>query len=410
MRTFADFVDLIVSKNSTIETNDGEYTIKDIVDYAIKNKSNEFKISRKSNSIEFLKDFISAGLGGGTLLRDSSFCTKMMQDGNFKDDYFMSDTLVEKPTGLFCSFTGGKGGIPRLISYDIENIWSASEDLSRLSNRHSDSIYFNGLVNPSIHFLNLVAIPSMITGGKIVDIRKFPDQGEFFTENPLFSVGSSLVKYRPTHSLIIPHLIPLLERTRSWREAELSFVESFMVVGEISPRGLFERIKQKGAIPVNVYGTSDLLAPLSYCGGENDIKILPNIEWKIADNELFCRKENYDWCSTDDAVEINGDIINILGSKKSEISHNGLKIYPEIYEATIRANPKIVDVLLRKKTDKLILYYYGNVSEDTVQEMLKERFTDSNMPEIIKKLDYVIPRTLYGQPIRSNEYVFGFEI
>jgi len=108
--------------------------------------------------------------------------------------------------------------------------------------------------------------------------------------------------------------------------------------------------------------------------------------------------------------EINGDIINILGSKKSEISHNGLKIYPEIYEATIRANPKIVDVLLRKKTDKLILYYYGNVSEDIVQEMLKERFTDSNMPEIIKKLDYVIPRTLYGQPIRSNEYVFGFEI
>ena len=111
MRTFVDFVDLIVSKNSTIETNEGEYTVKDIVDCAIKNKSNEFKISRKSSSIEFLKDFISAGLGGGTLLRDSSFCTKMMQDGNFVDDYFMSNTLTENPSGLFCSFTNGKSVI-----------------------------------------------------------------------------------------------------------------------------------------------------------------------------------------------------------------------------------------------------------------------------------------------------------
>jgi hypothetical protein len=409
MRTFVDFVDLIVSKNSTIETNEGEYTVKDIVDFAIKNKSNEFKISRKSSSIEFLKDFISAGLGGGTLLRDSSFCTKMMQDGNFVDDYFMSNTLTENPPGLFCSFTNGKSGIPRLISYDIEEIWSASEELSNISNRNSNSLYFNGVINPSIHFLTLVAIPSMITGGKIIDIRKFPNQGEPFTENPIFSVGSSLAKYKPTHSLLIPHIVPLLERTRSWRDVDLSSIESFMFAGEIIPPGLFKRIKDKGGIPFNVYSTSELLTPLSYNVDEKDIKILPNIEYKIIDNELFCKKKNAEWYSTGDAVEQKDDAIYILGLKKSEILHNGSKIYPEIYESIVRSNPKIVDVLLRKKTDKLILYYYGNVSEDTVQEMLKERFTDSNMPEIIKKLDYVIPRTLYGQPIRSNEFIFGFE-
>jgi acyl-CoA synthetase (AMP-forming)/AMP-acid ligase II len=182
-----------------------------------------------------------------------------------------------------------------------------------------------------------------------------------------------------------------------------------MFAGEIIPPGLFKRIKDKGGIPFNVYSTSELLTPLSYNVDEKDIKILPNIEYKIIDNELFCKKKNAEWYSTGDAVEQKDDAIYILGLKKSEILHNGSKIYPEIYESIVRSNPKIVDVLLRKKTDKLILYYYGNVSEDTVQEMLKERFTDSNMPEIIKKLDYVIPRTLYGQPIRSNEFIFGFE-
>jgi acyl-coenzyme A synthetase/AMP-(fatty) acid ligase len=411
MRTFQDFVDLVLSKNSTIETKNGEYLIKDIVDNGFKNKYSGVKISRSNNGIEFLTDFFAAGFGGGALVQDSSYLGNDIGERNIPDKYFMSDTLNEDLTEIFYSYSfGRKDGTPRLIPHNIESLWSAAESLSLVSDRNSNSVFFNGLVNPSVYFLSLVMFPSMITGGKIIDDRKFPDLGEMLTENPILGVGDLFTKYKPTHSIIIPHIIPLVERTRSWKDADLSSIKSFLVGNEICPPGVFDRLKEKGCTPFNFYTTTEILLPLSYYENDTYIKLLPEVEWKIEDGVLNCRGANKNWYSTGDVVEQKDDKIKILGSKSSEIEHNGLKIYPEIYEAIIRSNPKIVDALLRKKADKLILYYYGNVQKREVYDMLSRHYDDDRMPDAIEQVKYVLPRTIYGNPMRSNDFIFEFEI
>lgn len=411
MRTFQDFVDLILSKNSIIQTKNGEYQIKDIVAEGFKNKNSDVKISKSNDGIQFLTDFFAAGFGGGTLVQDYSFGDSNDFERNIPDKYFMSDTLNQNLTELFYCYTfGRKNKTPRLISHNIESLWSAAESMSLISDRNSDSVFFNGLINPSVYFLSLVMFPSMITGGKIIDDRKFPDLGQPFTENPILGVGSSFTKYKPTHSIILPHIIPLVERTRSWKDADLSFLKSLLVGNEGCPPGVFDRLKDKGCTPFNLYTTMEILSPLSYYDSDTYIKILPNVEYKIEDGVLICVGADKKWYSTGDAVEQVGDKIKILGAKTSEIDHNGLKIYPEIYETIVRSNPKIVDSLLRKKADKLILYYHGNVPKREVYDVLSKYYDAVRMPDLIEKIEYILPRTDYGNPIRSKDFTFEFEL
>jgi acyl-CoA synthetase (AMP-forming)/AMP-acid ligase II len=409
-RTFNDFVDLIVSKNSTIITRNEEVTVKDIVDKAIKNKNSDLKISRTSNGIEFLVDFISAGLGGGTVLREmGTWSSKEFPDS--PDDYFFSDTIDKtKLSHLFYSFTSGRKADPRLVPQTIDTIWEAAESLAIADNRDSNSIFANCLLSPGVAFLSVAMLPSMITGGTIVDIRKFPGVGEPRTESSIFGFATILSTYRPTHSIIYPHIIPVVERTRSWRTTDLSFLKHFLVTNEICPPGVFDRLREKGCIPYNLYGTTEFLNPISYTQNESYLEMLPSIEWKVEDNVLFCRKSDSDWYSTNDAVSQEGDKIRILGSKNFEIEHNGSKVYPEIYEAVARSNLKVVDALLRKKHDKLIFYYYGRISPEEVTSILAQHFNQDKMPDSVQQVDEVFPRSIKGTPIRSNDFVFKFEV
>jgi hypothetical protein len=156
--------------------------------------------------------------------------------------------------------------------------------------------------------------------------------------------------------------------------------------------------------------STEFINPISYSQHESYLSILPSIEWKIEDNTLYCRKPNSAWFTTNDAVLQEGTNIKLLGSKAFEIDHAGVKVYPEIYEAVARSNLLVVDALLRKKRDKLVLYYYGQIEQKEVTDILSAHFDRDKMPDIVVQVDQIFQRTIRGTPIRSNNFDFQFEV
>jgi len=399
MRTFKDFVDYILTQNATIKVNDVTYTIRAIVDAAHLVKIDYEKTLTTNNIVEFITDFLSAGLYGGSLVAPRN----------------LQDNKIEKfiPTGLseiFYSFSKGTTGAPRVVSHNIDQLWKNAEKFINAIELTNDSVYLNNVVAPpSGELLHYIVIPVLISGATLVDAIKAPAMGQppEYASRGLIGFGTLLTKYKPSHALVFGYTIPLFNRVRSFRTADLSHVKYFMLGGTMVTPGSFDTLKKLGANPVQVFSTQDtgiiaVSADEEYLGNN----WLPGVEWKSEDDVLFYRCDGQEWIDTGDVIDIDSARgPKILGSKQSQFIYRNTRISPEEYENAAKINTNVIDAFARLENGDFVFYYYGNISEPEVYMILQNTEKFKILPVIVHRLKDYIPKTVFAKPIRNSNLI-----
>jgi len=172
-----------------------------------------------------------------------------------------------------------------------------------------------------------------------------------------------------------PTFLNLLLVSEAWRHYDLSSLQVVAYGSEPMPQSLLDRLRE--AFPtaklVQTYGMSELGVLRTGSRGDGSLWLkFKNIgfETKVVDGILWVRTESAmmgylnapdlfqpdGWLNTEDAVEVDGDYLRILGRVTDLINVGGQKVYPAEVESVLLTLDNVRDVTVYGERNPLLGY------------------------------------------------------
>jgi len=170
-----------------VDWDEQEYAVRDLMDKAYKNKHNEVRLTENPNQIEYFVELMSAVLGSGYLVRGKNM-------------------PKELPAGTYSSTTSGSTGVPKLISHNIENFIAPAIAQATIEVMDEGSTFYQCLPTATNAVFSVGMLSGAVSGARVV-FKKF---------NP-YQIANDYMKYRPTHTTLVPGMYDMVRKTKEWR-------------------------------------------------------------------------------------------------------------------------------------------------------------------------------------------------
>ena len=295
---------------------------------------------------------------------------------DFKDE--VEDTLRRwERKEDFEYYTSGSTGTPKKVIHSYEVIKKVSEEVVRQYNYTKDSYIYSIHPIGAIGGATLSVIPALIANCTF-KIKKF--NAKTYIDDLISG---------PTHTVIIPAIYRVMSKTKKWKNADFSSINSIICGSDMIPEGMSAEVISKGAKQFKmVYGSTEVPPSITNSIDERNVgsDLSPLIDYYFGDDgELFVKwnfQKNY-WQS--------GDIFNeqfeIVGRKKNILKIAGCNaIHPEMCEKYILDNCDVTKVLLQVKNNKPHLYFEGNASQEEVKKILDDWYFSDITKNVVQKV------------------------
>jgi acyl-coenzyme A synthetase/AMP-(fatty) acid ligase len=199
-------------------------------------------------------------------------------------------------------------------------------------------------------------------------------QCDVFIETTVANYPDRIKEINPTHTLILPNVWKTWHRHKKWKNLDLSNMKQVQVGSDVTPNGMMEDLRSKGAQKVNTaYGSTEV-PPLIMSTEKQDIyhfnDINPMIDYKNENHEdgsieWVCKyKDQDEWWYSGDLIEYadNGEFY-FAGRKHNafKMENCGDRVYPEqIEKVAIESGAELA--LCRKVHNQCVVYYTGNMN------------------------------------------------
>jgi acyl-coenzyme A synthetase/AMP-(fatty) acid ligase len=194
-----------------------------------------------------------------------------------------------------------------------------------------------------------------------------------FIETTVANLPDRIQEVQPTNMLILPNVWKTWHRHKKWKNLDLSCMKQMQVGSDITPLGLMEDLRSKGAQQVNTgYGSTEV-PPIIMSTEKQDIyhfnDINPNIDYKFVNHddgtiEFACKyKEQTDYWHSGDLIEITEDGEFALSGRRFnafKMENCGDRVYPEQIEKVAIENGASL-ALCRKVAHECVVYYTGDL-------------------------------------------------
>tara|TARA_B100001939_G_scaffold248439_1_gene215496 strand:- start:2296 stop:3264 length:969 start_codon:yes stop_codon:yes gene_type:complete len=319
---------------------------------------------------------------------------------NFQFDNFREETedIIRRWNSKddFVYFTSGSTGTPKKIVHSYEVMKEVSEEVVRQNNYTKDSFILNNTLPPtSIGFPVLTVIPTLISGCQ-ARIKKFDTKT--FVDDMISG---------PTHMFILPAIFRVMSKTKKWKNANFSSIDTIASGADLIPEGFANEITSKGAKRFKMdFGSTEV--PPSITDSSHEKKVGLRLSSLVDhyfgdDGELFVK-----WKSQKDYWQ-SGDLFTedfeMIGRKKNILKMQGCSaVNPETVEKYILDNCDVTRALLQIKNEKPHLYYEGDSPESDVKEVLDQwYFSDNKVVNFVKRVDNIKVNHM-NKLVRTQEF------
>jgi len=313
---------------------------------------------------------------------------------DFKDDV---DDIINrfKNKKDFTFYTSDSTAEPKKIVHSFEVMKMAVENNIENFQIDKTSYILANLMPPrTIGFAILQVLPAYLTEATI-RIKKFE-----------FKKVVKELSNDVTHSIMVPNVYRLLLKTKDWKEANFSNIETILMGSDILPEGSKNEWLSKGIKKfAHVYGSTEVPPAVFVSDDEKYMKnkISKDIDYYFEDDgELCCKWKNQKeyWKSGD----IFADESYIMGRKKNIVKLNCSHVFPETIEKYIMDNLNNVNRCLAMVNDsKLKIFYEGENCDSKIKKLIKNFFPDEDKVSIkIKNVEQLKTNSL-NKIIRNQE-------
>lgn len=296
----------------------------------------------------------------------------------------------------FVYHTSGSTGKPKTITHTYEVMKQVAEDQVRQNNYTKSSfILCNNLPPTSIAFPSLVVLPALITGC-YVWIKKF-DAKSFVDE----------MISGPSHMFILPAIYRVLSRTKKWKAADFSSINTIASGADLIPEGMASEVTSKGVKRFKMdFGSTEVPPSITDSSHEKNVglRLSPLIDHYFGDDgELFVKwKSQKEYWQSGDLFTENFEMI---GRKKNVLKLQGCNaINPETIEKHILDTCNVTRALLRIENDKPHLYYEGESAESEVKDILDQwYFSGNKVKNFVKRVNKIQVNHM-NKLVRNQEF------
>jgi acyl-coenzyme A synthetase/AMP-(fatty) acid ligase len=279
--------------------------------------------------------------------------------------------------------TSGSTGKPKKIVHSYSVMKQVAEDVVRQNNYNKDSYILNNTLPPtSIGFPVLSVLPALISGCRI-RIKKFDPKT--FVE---------IMTSGPTHMFILPSIYRVMKKTKKWKEADLSTIDTIACGADLIPENMATEVISKGVKRFKMdFGSTEVPPSITDSSHERKVglRLSPLIDHYFGDDgELFVK-----WKSQSEYWQ-SGDLFTedfeMIGRKKNILKLQGCTtINPETVEKYILDNFSSINrAILQIKDEKPHLYYEGDANENLVKSTMSDWFfSDNKILNVVKKVDKI---------------------
>ena len=197
---------------------------------------------------------------------------------------------------------------------------------------------------------------------------------DVFIETTVSNYPDRISEINPTHTLVLPNVWKTWRRHKKWKNLDLSNMKQVQVGSDVTPNGMMEDLRSKGAQQVNTaYGSTEV-PPLIMSTEKQDIyhfnDINPMIDYKNENHddgsiEWVCKyKDQDEWWYSGDLIEYNDNGEFFFAGRKHnafKMENCGDRVYPEqIEKVAIESGASLA--LCRKVHNKCVVYYTGEMN------------------------------------------------
>lgn len=230
-----------------------------------------------------------------------------------------------------------------------------------------------------------------------------------------------------THISLVPRMLlrlldyqSSLDSTHSQKKLPSS-LKYILIGGDSLSEALYQRaISMEWPIVIS-YGMTEATSTIAIGLKPNQLKLLPGIMARVDNNgELQLRGEmiisqyaeqsslDKGWLKTNDLVQINGNILSILGRNDHLIIRSGEKNQPQTIELLLSKIPGVDDLAITKyrsetsadeRGDSIVLLVsnkYKEIDIELIKKWIKENIKTFYQADYILQIDK-IPRTSLGK-------------
>jgi len=280
--------------------------------------------------------------------------------------------------------TSGTTGKPKTFTHDSTLMTKIAEHNAEYFGLSSNSTMM-ALYNPrGIGFTSMSLYPCHVANCDV------------FIETTVANYPDQIKEINPTHTLILPNVWKTWHRHKKWKDLDLRNMKQVQVGSDVTPNGMMEDLRSKGAQQVNTaYGSTEV-PPLIMSTEKQDIyhfnDINPMIDYKNVNHEdgsieWACKyKDQEDWWYSGDLIEYNDDGEFYFAGRKHnafKMENCGDRVYPEqIEKVAVESGASLA--LCRKVRNECVVYYTGEMN---TKSFLKEHRCAYEI--IPKKVDYI---------------------
>tara|TARA_B100000131_G_scaffold320964_1_gene370416 strand:- start:2075 stop:3076 length:1002 start_codon:yes stop_codon:yes gene_type:complete len=258
--------------------------------------------------------------------------------------------------------TSGTTGEPKKYVHDAKLMRSIAEYNAEYLDLSSNSTIL-ALYNPrGIGFTSMSLYLGAVTNCDV------------FYETSAANYPDKIKEINPTYTLILPNVWKTWHRHKKWKSLDLSNLKHMQVGSDVTPNGLMEDLRAKGAQKVTTaYGSTEV-PPIIMSTEKQDIyhfnNIHPQIDYKNINHddgtiEWACKwKGQSDYWHSGDLIEYTDDGEFFFAGRKHnmfKMENCGDRVYPEQIEKV--ATETGADLALcRKVASRCVLYYTGDMN------------------------------------------------
>tara|TARA_R110000772_G_scaffold130128_6_gene238418 strand:- start:395 stop:1399 length:1005 start_codon:yes stop_codon:yes gene_type:complete len=297
--------------------------------------------------------------------------------------------------------TSGTTGTPKVFTHDAKLMLKIAEYNAEYFELNSNSSML-ALYNPrGIGFTSMSLYPCAVANCDV------------FIETTVANYPDRLKEINPTHTLILPNVWKTWHKHKKWKNLDLSNIRLAQVGSDVTPNGMMEDLRAKGAQKVNTaYGSTEV-PPLIMSTEKQDIyhfnDINPLIDYKNINHddgsiEWACKyKDQDDWWHSGDLIEYNSNGEFFFAGRQHnafKMENCGDRVYPEQIEK-IAVDSGADLALCRKVNHSCVVYYTGDMDEkdfiakhkcayDVVPKKIGTIETDDNLRKVKRNQEIVI--------------------
>lgn len=219
---------------------------------------------------------------------------------------------------------------------------------------------------------------------------------DVFIETTVSNYPDRIREINPTHTLVLPNVWKTWHRHKKWKNLDLSNMRQVQVGSDVTPNGMMEDLRSKGAQQVNTaYGSTEV-PPLIMSTEKQDIyhfnDINPMIDYKNENHEdgsieWVCKyKDQDEWWYSGDLIEYNNNGEFFFAGRKHnafKMENCGDRVYPEqIEKVAIESGASLA--LCRKVHNQCVVYYTGDMN---TKMFMKEHMCAYDI--VAKKVEHI---------------------